>query len=329
MRERGLYQFGGVLFVAILIIAAVAYATSGGRSTIEAAPAAATEGRTADARPEPAAPAAGMERADAVCQPDGAPRPLDDELRESSGVAVSRAHAGIFWTHNDSGDPLLYAVDAEGRTVGRVRITGAAVEDWEDVARAPCPAGGDCLYVADIGDNDADRPSITVYRVPEPSPRAAHSAPAGAIRLRYPDGAHDAEALFVLNGAIHVVTKGESGPVAVYRAPPSAAPGAETMLQQVRLVSEARVDRRRRITGADASPDGRWIALRTLAEVELHRAASLAGQGELSPIRIDLRALDERQGEGIGFAPDGSIVLSSEGSKKNPATVARLACVLP
>jgi hypothetical protein len=52
-----------------------------------------------------------------------------------------------------------------------------AVTDWEDVAAGPCP-GGRCLYVADIGDNTASRPSVTVYRVPEPRPGEPARAPA-------------------------------------------------------------------------------------------------------------------------------------------------------
>jgi hypothetical protein len=325
MGERGLFKFAGLLFVAILVIAAAAY-LAGHDPDARAAPSRTEESsprREQVALAEPLAPAGG----EAVCAPDGAPRPLGAEIRESSGVAVSRAHAGIFWTHNDSGDPLLYAVDAGGRTVGRVRVAGAAVEDWEDISLAPCPGGGDCLFVADIGDNDARRPSVTVYRVPEPDPGAAQSAPATAIRLRYPDGAHDAEALYVLGGAIHVVTKGESGPIAVYRARADAA--GETTLERVRALTTGKVERPERITGADASPDGRWVALRTLREVALHPAAALAGDGALSPRRVDLSALDEKQGEGIAFAPDGSLLLTSEGTKKVPATFARLACTLP
>jgi hypothetical protein len=243
-------------------------------------------------------------------------------------VAVSRAHDGIFWTHNDSGEPLLYAVDAEGRTVGGVRVAGAEVEDWEDVALAPCPAGGDCLYVADIGDNGAERPSVTVYRIPEPAPDAAESAPAEAIRLRYPDGAHDAEAMFVLGGVIHVVTKGESGPIAIYRAPRDAAPGPEAALERIRQLSPEKVDRPERITGADASADGRWVVMRSLRTALLYPAAELAGSGE--PRRIGLETLNEEQGEGIAFGPGGSLLVTSEGGgKKKPATFARLRCDLP
>ena len=208
-------------------------------------------------------------------------------------------------------------------------MAGASLEDWEDIARAPCPAGGDCLYVADIGDNKARRPSVTVYRVPEPAPGDARSAPAAALRLRYPDGSHDAEAMFVLGGRIHIVTKGESGPIAVYRAPADAAPGAEATLERVRALSDDKVARPERITGADVSPDGRWIALRTLEAALFYPADALMGSGSPSPRRVDLRELDEKQGEGIGFAPDGSILLTSEGSKKQPATFARLSCTLP
>jgi hypothetical protein len=45
---------------------------------------------------------------------------------------------------------------------------------------------------------------------------------------------------------------------------------------------------------------------------------------------VDLKGLDEEQGEGIAFAPDGSLVVTSEGGgKKKPATFARLRCSLP
>jgi hypothetical protein len=323
MRAMGLYKLGAVLLCTLLGIGALAYAVAPGERRAVAAER--TDGGSPGERPLAQSAAASPGE---VCTAVAPPRPLDREIRESSGAAVSRRHDGIFWTHNDSGEPLLYAVDAEGRTVGRVRVAGARVEDWEDIALAPCPSGGDCLYVADVGDNDAVRPSITLYRVPEPAPDAAESAPAEAIHLRYPDGPHDAEAMFVLDGAIHLVTKGESGPVAIYRAPASAAPGAETVLERIRQLTPDKVDRPERITGADASADGRWVVLRTLRAALLYPAAELAGSA--APRRVDLQALNEEQGEGIAFAPDGSLVVTSEGGgKKKPATFARLRCSLP
>jgi hypothetical protein len=128
-------------------------------------------------------------------------------LIESSGVAVSRAYPGVLWTHNDSGDgPYLYATDLEGRDLGWLLVPGAQAVDWEDMALGPCPLSflllkpaststrpTACVYIADTGDNRENRPSVTVYAVPEPRPPRGPgdtlrttSAPA-ALHLRYPD----------------------------------------------------------------------------------------------------------------------------------------------
>jgi hypothetical protein len=323
MNGDGLAKLAGAAVAILLAASGAAYLLYGGNAERARAVAQVATSATAGS----AGPAA-ADPADAVCTTEGAPRPLAPELHESSGVAASREHPGVFWTHNDSGDPLLYAVDAEGGTVGTVRVPGASVEDWEDLALAPCPDGtGDCLFVGDIGDNDAARESITVYRVREPDPAATETAPRVALRLRYPDGPHDAEALFVVDGAVHVVTKGESGAIAVYRAPADAR--AEAALERVRELLPGPVDRPARVTAAAASADGRWVALRTLQEVTIHRASELLGGGDPA-YRVDVASLEEPQGEGLAFTPDGSLVLTSEGGGGDgEATLSRLRCTLP
>jgi len=45
-------------------------------------------------------------------------------VHEASGLAVSRRHPDRLWAHNDSGEPVLFAVDEHGTTKGRVRPTG-------------------------------------------------------------------------------------------------------------------------------------------------------------------------------------------------------------
>src|SRR5687767_2251902 len=74
-------------------------------------------------------------------------------LPEASGVALSRRSPGLLWSHNDSGEPMVFAVDTAGVAKGRVRVAGARVTDWEDISVGPC-AQGSCLYIADIGDNN-------------------------------------------------------------------------------------------------------------------------------------------------------------------------------
>src|SRR5512146_2363423 len=89
----------------------------------------------------------------------------DPALNEISGVVASIAHPGVLWAHNDSGDvPRFFAVDGAGNRLATISVAGAQAVDWEDIARGPCPAGT-CLYLADIGDNKAQRSSYTIYRV--------------------------------------------------------------------------------------------------------------------------------------------------------------------
>lgn len=261
-----------------------------------------------------------------LCRVDTAGIALPMTVHESSGVA---AGGGVLWTHNDSGDPVLAAVGMDGLPRGAVRVTGAVVEDWEDVAEGPCPAGR-CLYVGDIGDNQAARARITVYRVPMPAPGDAASRPAEAFHATYPDGPQDAEALFVTgDGGVFVVSKGETGPIAVYRFPREMTAGAVSRLERVRELAPAQSKRSDRITGAAASAEG-WVALRTLRSVSFYRAGNLASGAAAEALRFDLAPLKEDQGEAVAFGENGVVHLTSEGvKKKDPATLARLVCNLP
>ncbi|HEX5871755.1 MAG TPA: hypothetical protein VFY65_15110 [Longimicrobium sp.] len=265
-----------------------------------------------------------------ACRLDTSGIALPDAVHESSGIALS-AGGDALWTHNDSGEPILHLVGTDGTPRGQVRVAGATVTDWEDVAAGPCPGGGRCLYVADIGDNQAARPRITLFRVPEPAAGDAQTRPAEALIAEYPDGPHDAEAMFVLpDGGVHIVTKGETGHVAVYRLPRTARPGTPARLEQVAELRAGAVPRPERITGAAAAPDGHWIVLRTLNSLAFYRAGDL-GAGRLGqPLTFDLKPLDEKQGEAVELGPDGTVHLSSEGGKKeDPATLSRLTCTLP
>ncbi|HEX2210738.1 MAG TPA: hypothetical protein VHG93_23855 [Longimicrobium sp.] len=289
---------------------------------------------TVAATPPPAAvpaadSAAARPGAAFACTVDASGVALPDAVHESSGLALS-AGGDALWTHNDSGEPLLHLIGTDGTPRGQVRVAGATVTDWEDLAAGPCP-GGRCLYVADIGDNQAARPRVTLWRVPEPAAGDAQTRPAEALVAEYPDGPQDAEALFVLpDGGVHIVTKGETGPVAVYRLPRTARPGAPTRLERVAELRAGQVPRRERITGAAASPDGRWIVLRTLDALAFYPPGDLAAGRLGQPLTYDLKPLNEKQGEAVEFAADGTLYLSSEGGKKeDAATLSRLSCTFP
>lgn len=254
------------------------------------------------------------------------------ELPEASGVAASRRTPGIFWAHNDSGDPVLFALDEQGAVTRRVVVTGAAVDDWEDVAVGPC-AQGSCVYVADIGDNSGRRDHITIYRVPEPSPQDAATKAAEIFEAVFPDGAHDAEALFVTSDAdVYVITKGDPGPVALYRFPRPLTAGKRVQLQRVGapLIDAKNIDAKDRPTAAGISPNGTFVAVRTTHAVVFYRAADVIAGRWREAFRTDVTSLKEPRGEGVAFASEGDVILVGEGGGlSRPGTFARLACTLP
>ena len=276
----------------------------------------------------PAVPVLHAQAADALqCRPDGALTRVN-QLPEASGIAASRRNPGRLWALNDSGQPVIYALDAKGTVTGRIQVAGATVDDWEAIAAGPC-ARGSCLYVGDIGDNDGTRKAITIYRVPEPEGTGDVTEEAEVFHATYPDGPQDAESLILTSdGSLYIVTKGEKGSVALYRFPRELRAGSTMPLQRVAKPREpGKSPNSERITDASASPQGDWIVLRTNRAVTFHHTKELMA-GNWRPAHVvDLADLDEPQGEGVTLTADGTLVVVGEGGGKSaPGTLARLTC---
>jgi hypothetical protein len=220
---------------------------------------------------------------------------------EASGIAQA---GGVLWTLNDSDAPVLFRLDASGRPTA-VIVAGAEVRDWEDLAIARTLEGADFLYIADIGDNRASRERITIYEVPVPAPGSTLTKPAFAVHVRYPDYPHDAEALLVTRKAgTFIITK--EVPPRVYTFAVSQNPGETGTLGLFRTLNE-----KVRITGAAASVDERWVALRSNRALLVYTLDDFVKGG--SPVRVDLTRFKEPQGEGVTFGSGGDLYLVSEG----------------
>jgi hypothetical protein len=307
-----------------------------------AALAAAATGCTEAATPNGGRREAGRERSRAgpeAGRPKGYGPPVvvgkihDRRLTESSGLAASRAHKGVYWTHNDSGGgPVLHCVDDEARSCGLWRVSGAEAVDWEDIAAAEDARGRPHLYIGDIGDNGLKRRSVTVYRVPEPlslngsgSGPMRTTAPATPIELVYPDGTHNAETLMVREGSEHlyVVTKEFTRPAVVYRATPpfrGTSPHELTRVARLRLVGGGAP-----FTGGDIAPDGRRVAfiLGPLAfELRLppgQRRFDAIWDAPLLPVKLG----GSLGGEAIAYDSSGRALFTTSEGKRPPLLAIR------
>ncbi len=293
-------------------------------------------GCSSDAEPEIAAASELSEAVGAdikpgdVCTIVNASVPLPEQLSETSGLAQSREDAGIFWTHNDSGDnPELFAIDTEGQIAGRIDIAGATFEDWEDIEAGSCDSGN-CLFIADTGDNDEEREFVTIYKIAEPSPEANAPVMATALNVRYPSGSRDAESLFVLpNGDIYLITKGRYAPISLFRYPAPQNPAVTATLEHVRDLAPLPENNDGRVTGATASADGKWVAVRTSNELRLYQTDEFVTSATAEPMVFGLGPLGEPQGEAVAFGDGASIWLTSEaGSDDQLPSWSQLSCTL-
>jgi hypothetical protein len=232
-------------------------------------------------------------------------------LNEVSGLVASRALADVFWVHNDSGDSArFFAINSQGALLGTFPLAGATAADWEDIAIAPTPGGGNYLYLADIGDNAALRSTITVHRTIEPPSSTGATILASAyssLRLKYPGGARDAESMFVdpLSGDLYILTKRQSVPE-LYSVPASA---FEDVSQPVTMTAWGTFPEVPYFaTAADISPDGRFILVRSRSAngylYERRPGQSIADALHDAGTPFVLGA--EPQGEAIGWSPDGN-----------------------
>ena len=263
-----------------------------------------------------------------ACRPAGSLMQLAG-LPEASGLVASRVTQGRLWAHNDSGKPEIFSLDANGKVTGRVSLSGASLEDWEAMAAGRC-GSRTCLYIADIGDNNAKRNEIIIYRVPEPATANGSAAVDGVFRASYADGAHDAEALLAApDGTLYIVTKGDTGHIALYRFPRELRDDITLRLERVGdPLSKSQPSVDSRITDGAISLDGEWVVLRTRATLSFYRASDFLTGNFRKTRGADLRQLGEPQGEAVAFGPDGTVYVAGEGGgKSQPGTLAVLSCV--
>jgi hypothetical protein len=229
----------------------------------------------------------------------------DPRITESSGLAASHLHPGIYWTHNDSDDgAYLYAVDSKtGRTVATVTMTGVGrPRDMEAISIGP----DNNLYVGDIGDNlGGTWPYVWIYKFPEPRELRDQTVRATQYVVKYEDGPRDAEALMVhpKTGRVYIADKKEDGG-SLYEGPARLSASGTNVFKRV-----AGTDLW--VTDGAFSPDGKHLALRG------YFGGVLYAWRDGKPEREERLSVPlQGQGESMTYTADGSALMyGSEGAQ--------------
>ncbi|WBO65558.1 WD40 repeat domain-containing protein [Streptomyces camelliae] len=228
----------------------------------------------------------------------------DPRIAESSGLAASHLHPGIYWTHNDSGDgPYIYGVDSRtGKTVARVTLRGiGAPRDDEAISIGP----DNQIYLGDIGDNFGGKwPYVWIYRLPEPKVLKDETVTATQYVVKYENGPRDAESLVVhpKTGRVYIIDKKEDGGH-LYEGPATLSTSGANIFRPIAAVDLWATD-------AAFSPDGRQLAVRGY-----FGGISYAWNGGRIKREGQLDVPLQRQGEGVSYSLDGTKLLySSEGA---------------
>lgn len=243
------------------------------------------------------APSAAAATPQVVC------RFVDPRLDEISGMAMSLAHPGVLYVHNDSsGGPYLYAVNASTcKVIARLRIKGARARDFEAMAAGRDARGRPVLWVGDIGDNLDSWDWVEVLRIREPARLVDQTLPHRSFRFTYPDRPHNAETLLAdpSGPRLWVVTK-QLARGSLYALP---SPLRRDRVNLARLIRpEGGI-----ITDGAIAPNAAGYVLRDYFDAVVYQG--LPGGREVRRIYLP----SQPQGESIAWTADGrALLIASE-----------------
>jgi hypothetical protein len=257
-----------------------------------------------------------------------APKIQSDAITEASGLAITSANPDFMWIINDSGGtPEIHLVSTEGAYCGKVTMKGTKNIDWEDLASFTLD-GKNYLLVADTGDNNSKRKSVTLHIIKEPKlPEKGKTLdvtvpPAWEIEFQYEGGPRDCESVAVdsKGGKIILISK-RTQPPEVYELP--LGPPTKAGIQTAKLIGKTMVKSvdsiipfRDQPVGLDITADNSLASVVTYYGVflfprQVNESWATAFSRAPTPLQPHLLG----QAESIAFSKDGkTIYVVSEGN---------------
>lgn len=127
---------------------------------------------------------------------------LSSVLRETSGLAMKN---GKLFTMNDGGNPQeFYEISPKTGEIIETHHVNFPNKDWEAIA-----TDGQCIYLADVGNNGGKRKDLTVYKVQEKEGKGIRFEYKNQLDFNVEKDRHDfdAEALIFHREKFHLFSK--------------------------------------------------------------------------------------------------------------------------
>jgi hypothetical protein len=217
----------------------------------------------------------------------------------------------------------IYTLDANCKSTTKT-YSGVDPRDPEDLAVAQ----DGTIWIADIGDKDGNRPSVSFHKIPPNSTAAVPN------RVTYPDGAKHASAFLLDGDGLPIVLANAGKPGASLYKPnkalvPSAQPPGVPQLTKVGEFTTEKTGTSNPstavgngvVTGAAKSPDGKKVVIRTLSDAyEFDVPADGNVVNAITTTKPRITPLpDEPDGQAIAYSTDGTKFITI-GSKPTGAT---------
>ena len=277
---------------------------------------------------------------------------LDSKIfTEASGIEVSDKFGDRIYHVNDSGKQLeLITTDLNGKNAKKILIEGYdnSKSDNEDLSTGPC-FGKSCVFIGDIGDNLEKRSESRIVVLTERKNFPSSVSPLRVLRLKYPDGPHNAESLAIHpNGDIYIISKESDfktmkySPSNIYRIRKKIWENSRGSLLSPELLGQIdtsvfnggdRFFLDNIITSFDISKDGRKFLLLTYqdayeinTDLDNMKPDSFKNADKLSFTHIKLRKLPQQ--ESIAYMnSDKSFIYDTEYIKNHDVDLYRVDCL--
>ncbi len=240
-----------------------------------------------------------------------------DQINESSALEKSKIRDDVYWTLNDSGDHArIFPFNANGEVYyplwdslnAGISIPNAVNIDWESMTTD----NDGNLVIGACGNNMNMRRDLALYIFKEPYPTQTSKTRAlKTIPFYYPDQTNfppekrnfDCEAIFSAFGKYYFLTKHRSDyHTTLYRM------DQMNLDKENALTKLAEFDIQGMVTGADASDDGKMLAILTYGNVWLF----ISDDDDYFNGKIYYKAIRAKQCEAICIDGDNLMITNEQ-----------------